>query len=373
MSANYDGPRALRPDEHQQMLTLLEAAFGMTRSHWLRQYPAERRERVVFQDHLVIARDDRIVSHIAIYPFTLIVEGTEVQVGGIGSVGTLPSEQGKGHFSRLMRHVETVMRERGYPLAMLWGDTQRYRHFGYEPAGSRLTFRLSPKQPYLPGSDFELRGYEKATDLEAIICAHEAEPWRVRRSRWRYAAALESHGLQAWVGKDESDWAYVVASGMHVIECGGDPTCVARTLACLVHRYGGDWTISLPEGQTHLVDLLYPMSDSWRVEPLGQVHILDLKGVLLAWKAQLAAKARQHGLRGTFALELAGEQPCQRVTLHCGDGLEIGDGGQGEVLSLSHGGMARFLFGPALPGPARQSSLAVLFPLGFYVWELDQV
>lgn len=365
------------PEEYDGVLDVLEQAYGFTKQFWLRQFPGVHRQRFICDDHFITLEDQRVVGHVGVYPLPLMVDGISVLVGGMGSVATHPRYQGRGHFRRLMEHVNATMRDRGYPFAVLWGRTQRYRHFGYEPAGMRAQFRLRPR-PAPTDRHLEVRGMEPERDLEWVVAAHEREPLRVQRSRERHLELLTGAAAQTWVGEGDGGRAYVALSDDDIAECGGEPRCCADLLAHLVRSYdhlGG--AVNLPGRDTALVRLLYEESSHWQVEPSANVKVLDLAATLRCFRHQMELKLRAVDAAPCAPVTLAVANTEQRATISWDGSLAIEPGHGGEVVTLGEREMVRLLFGPTLERHGKaagtRSLLGSVFPLEFYIWPLDYV
>ena len=84
-------------------------------------------------DTLVAVRDGRIVSTVQIFPRVMMIAGKPIPFGGIGNVGTDPSERKGGQASALMIQAVALMGSRGYPFSMLTTTINAYyERFGYK-------------------------------------------------------------------------------------------------------------------------------------------------------------------------------------------------------------------------------------------------
>ncbi len=220
-----DGPRVILPGEYDELLELIEVSYGFTRTHYLNHFPKARKENIIFENHFIIKERGRLVSHVGLYPMQAVACESNIKVGGIGDVATHPAYQGKGYMSKLLEYSMSEMRERDIPISFLGGDTQRYRHFGWETAGREIVFSLNRrsvsniKSKEMEG--FLLREYKQKDDLDKIINTHEAEPIRIKRSRKTYQELLKNTGIQTWIGEKDNHHCYaVLGRGGKVIEFG---------------------------------------------------------------------------------------------------------------------------------------------------------
>jgi len=369
----------MRPEEYDQVMAVLERAFGLPKHHWLAQYPGTARDRLVWEDHFVICEEGRVVCHAALYPRTLVVDGCDVPLGGIGSVSTDPDFQGRGHFSRLMQHLTDVMRDRQIPLAVLWGRTSRYRHFGYEPAGRRVVFRLSGKPASAAGAAAgSVRGLRPHEDLAWTLAAHSREPLHIARSPGGQLERLTGGASQTWVTDEEGARAYVLLEDGRVLEYAGDPQGVLEILAYLRdHYHPAGFDVLAPYRDGRLVRGLFEMGASWRVETLGMFAIIDLQRLLRAFAPQLRARAAAAGLPRGARLSLRNGDTGEIASLVWEDEVVIGGGSDGEAIPVTSSQLTRLLLGPSLErqgrNEAEQQLLDCLFPLDLYIHPLDSV
>jgi predicted N-acetyltransferase YhbS len=99
----------------KQVLELWKTAFDdsdkFTRLYFERVYRDE--------NALVIERDGEILSALQMLPYTMTFCGEEISVAYISGACTLPSEQGKGLMTQLLRNSFEEMRNRGIALTAL--------------------------------------------------------------------------------------------------------------------------------------------------------------------------------------------------------------------------------------------------------------
>jgi predicted N-acetyltransferase YhbS len=113
----------------------------------------------------------KIVSAVSVFDRAMWVFGKEIPYGGIGDVSTLPSEQGKGYSSKVMRDVIEFMKAKGYPLSVLFTGIQPYyEKFGFQIAPQtkmvieRFTVERNP----------DVRIFDWFKDLEQVQSVHRA-------------------------------------------------------------------------------------------------------------------------------------------------------------------------------------------------------
>ncbi|MCK4400852.1 GNAT family N-acetyltransferase [bacterium] len=369
--ANYQEPRIMLTEEYDEEMNLQEKAQGCTQNHILNYYPhTAKRKNFIFENHFVIKENKKIVSHVGLFPLQAVADGATVKVGGIGDVATHPDYCGKGYMGKLLNYSVIKMKEREIPLSILGGDTQRYRHYGWETAGRKIVFHLTSRsvKEIKAGKEFNLRGYEKK-DLDKIIEIHEKESLRVKRSKKDYEKLLERTQIQVWIGEEKESYAYAVLDKNQVIEFGGAPLLVAKLFSYYLNHYPtANLNVHLPYKDSQILRTLYKISSGWEIIPLGMIKIIDLKRTLLSFKDQIQKKTELFGIEKGNAFTLKMIDSHQKATLIIEDEIKVEVNGNSNVISLSDIEMVRLFF-----GPSPENLLTSLFPLDFYIWGLDHV
>lgn len=72
-----------------------------------------------------------IVGHIALSPMVVQADGEPVRALGLGPVGVLPGEQGKGIGGALIEAAHDWAKAEGWQMIFLLGDPAYYGRFGY--------------------------------------------------------------------------------------------------------------------------------------------------------------------------------------------------------------------------------------------------
>lgn len=92
--------------------------------------------------HHTVRENGELKSVIGLYPRNYKIAGRELKTGFVGSVSVHPDSRGKGYMKLLMQKVDEEMREKNLDVALLGGQRQRYRYFGYENAGVKLMWSV---------------------------------------------------------------------------------------------------------------------------------------------------------------------------------------------------------------------------------------
>jgi len=114
--------RPATPDDAAAIYAVHLAAFG-------REYEARIPGEVDAVISLVAEEDGEVVGHVLVSWFGL--EGSERGVLGLGPIGVLPANQGRGIGSALVRAALDGARELGEPVVVLEGNPAYYGRFGF--------------------------------------------------------------------------------------------------------------------------------------------------------------------------------------------------------------------------------------------------
>ena len=374
-----NGPGSMLSEEYDELMNLKEICFGITRQYSLNCSPyATKKENIIFENSFVIREKGKIVSHVRVYPQKAVAGKCKVKIGAVGGVVVHPDYQGRGHMKTLLEYSITRMKRMGISISILWGDTQRYRHFGWETAGRKTVFYLNQRsvKEIKIGGGFTLRGYDSRKDVKKIADIHKKESLRISRSIKDYRQRLNMAQIQTWVSRGTR--AYAALDGNEVIEFGGEPSIVAKLFAFLLNQYSfRTLKVHYPYVDSEMLRTLYEISSRWEVIPLGMIKIIDLKKTISSLKEQIQDKIKFESLKKGNSIILKMKDSNQKVNLSVGRDLKITDKESRNIVSLSDIEMVRLLFGPSpeeFGGSKEQKQLLnLLFPVSFYVWGLDHV
>ncbi|RLE76530.1 MAG: hypothetical protein DRJ56_04015 [Thermoprotei archaeon] len=374
----------LRPEEYDDMMRFLERCYRHSRDYFPTRYPhVWRRDTIRWGDRLVARVGGKIVSHVGIFPLTLVVEKARIRVGGIGGVATLQEYRGRGLMTALMNRAIEKMREEGYSMSILWGDRQRYGHFGYETVGRLFKFTLSLRSLEVEGGAREVgfeRFYGERELLKRIVELHEAEPLRVVRSERDYELLFSIPQLNTYLSDGEAYVSYMGEGPARVmLEYGGRASEVVSLIYSMLKAFSREFGASSVE----VLAPCYPyetfvrlreMCSSWSVVPEGMVKVLDLAKLLEEYSPYLSSACEE--VTADVSLEVRRKGEVARLVVDRGH-VSVERGGRGRLhLKLTERGLAKLLFdGPeALPIPLPKARvLSSVFPLPLHVWPLDHI
>ncbi|MER5319980.1 GNAT family N-acetyltransferase [Streptosporangium roseum] len=192
--------RPITEKEWSAWITLDEEAFGSAipphRSELFRRNAELDRSLGAFEG-------DLLVGATAVCSFTMTVPGGPIPVGGVTSVGVLPSHRRRGILSTLMTRQLADLRERGEAVAALYAsEAAIYGRFGYGRAADNLFFDIPKHGAALAGHapvDPALRlrvvtPAEARTAFEKVFeAALDSRPGLYARTPARWDAVLSDH------------------------------------------------------------------------------------------------------------------------------------------------------------------------------------
>lgn len=370
----------LKPEEFDEMMLFLEKSYRHYRNYFPKRYPhVWRKDTIDYDNKLVLKIDSKIVSHVGIFKLMLDINGIKLKVGGIGAVATLQEHRGKGYMSILMREAIKKMKREGYPFSILWGDRQRYGHFGYETAGRGLTVHISSRsleQEYNPQKVEFQRFYGEEQLLRKIINSHEKEPLKVLRSRRDYELIFNKDDLMTYVSEHGSYISFYHGNPSHFVEVGGDPHDLVSLVYSVLSEVGrdkrvGSISILLPFYPYEEVQLLMKVGYYWKIEAVGLGKILNLFTLLEAYEPLISRRSKDIDLELTLEIKETGEKV--GISIHRGEVEIIKDREFSKKVSLNEREMVRFLFVDPEIVAGSLPLIKEVFPLPFYIWPLDHI
>ena len=151
------------------------------------------------------------------------IAGMPLRVGWIGTVCVLPEFRGRGHLAHLMEEADRQLRVQGCALAVLGGQRQRYRRFGYELGGTQWQFTVTARNLRgLPEpEDASVRPLCEA-DIPQAFGLWKTQPVLGPRTPQTFLRILQSWGcepLGVWNGGQLAGYAGCNAQGQMMELC----------------------------------------------------------------------------------------------------------------------------------------------------------
>ena len=194
--------RQAREQDLDRLVAIHAAAFPDARNRDTRRRNFTDNSRGGLSDLLVAERHGVVAGHAFAFRMTTWLEGRQIPIGGVASVGVAPEARGRGVARALLRAIDEELRARGAPLALLYPFRHRfYRRLGYGLVSEVRRVRVSPAA--LP------RG---PAGVEVLMARGPDHHSAVRRCYQRVAS--RTNGM---VGRTDAVWrTLLTAEGRHV-------------------------------------------------------------------------------------------------------------------------------------------------------------
>ena len=387
-----EGPRACRPEEFDETIALINATFRPDSDQNIRtDYPLIFNEGGLrYMRILKVA--GQVAAHVPVAPRRIVAGGDSFTAGIISPTVTHPDHRHKGYATSCLRDCVRIMQEKGWPVSVLWTQHATfpfYHHSGWEAVANQgWVYTLEPGDAAsFDRGAFETVSFDPALPghLDAVIRFHDAEPFRVARTREEYAALLTLPKIETRLALagGEVEGYLCVGSGRNkpgLIEAGGAPEAVEALVAEAVSSNAPVQAITnltLPVLDDLLADRVgssrKPVELAAGVGP-QMMRINDLGLLLRSIGSHL--RSRSAGLSGAVSLECT--DTGEVVTLEVGDGeVRFDPAPDADRVALDARQMVQLIFGghpscEPLDLPAAAADLlGSLFPFYFPIWELD--
>jgi predicted N-acetyltransferase YhbS len=367
--------RSLRHEDWDDFMRFLERSYGHSRNYFPRYYPQlYRQEEEALSSFMVLEEDGRIVSHVGLFPLELSSLGASIKIGGIGGVATLPEERKKGYMSMLLKHVGNLMKQKGWPLSVLWGDRQRYYPFGWDIAGLKysltITTRSLERAHVKPVKVEEVSPEEAAPKVEKI---HSSLKMRVERRH--YVLTLRKQGIRIWVGKE----GYAISSGEigppSILEVASLDGKEAELVGGVMERcFGDSASVEVNAFDAERLERLVKAASYWEIVPEGLFRIIDITGLLEAFKEFMSGRAEMvRDFELSIGLRLGDDVDTATIYVNNGK-VEIEKGSfSRNYVELDEREAVRIFLGGAAVSIGKLRELSVLLPLPVHMPSLDHV
>ncbi len=196
--------RHIRQDEWDIFMQMLEKSYGHPVGYFQAHYPEiylpDYRSDKTFY---VLEKHGKIVSHVGMSSFDLMVEDVKINIGGILGVATIPEERNKGYMERLISHVITEMEKKDISVSVLWGDRHRYGNLGWENAGEKMALQFNERSLMKSGVKplSQVREVNPIKAVSKVKQLYIKQRYRVDRGK-RLKGILIRADNRVWLGDD---------------------------------------------------------------------------------------------------------------------------------------------------------------------------
>ncbi len=226
-------PRRVTAAQHTLLFDLLDDVFrrskGVTDQSQATDFPLVF-DPSNYSNCRAIVDDGRIVSHAALWPRELVVDGKRMKAAVIVSVATDPEFRQRGYAAACMQSLHETLHAEQYDIAVLWTAVPEfYGKLGWETtvtAGMILDVDAGSFDPPT-SNDLEIQAFDADAHLDGVMDLHDREPVRFSRSRAAYRKLLNLPKVPVWVALGDGQVvAYLVhgqaCNKQGLIEYGGD-------------------------------------------------------------------------------------------------------------------------------------------------------
>lgn len=194
-----------RPGDEEEILDFANLVFSQAyRPHDFRALLPKVYAKKEFADYHVVARQNgRICALVGVWPMTFrVMEGIDLKLGYVGTVSVHSYHRGEGHMQKLMPMAIERSRQAGIDLMSLGGQRQRYRYFGFEQGGQRLSFDVTATNMRhdFPHVDTSRYTFSKLSEEDSTMDKARALYARECLTGQRDGAAF-AEALTSWEGK----------------------------------------------------------------------------------------------------------------------------------------------------------------------------
>ncbi len=389
-----DGPRACRGSEFDEVIALINQTFRAGIDQDIRtDYPLVfNRSKLDYMRILKV--DGKAVSHVPVVPRLVVANDDAFTIGIISPTVTHPDYRKRGYATLCLRDCVRIMEEEGWPVSVLWtveATFPFYQQTGWEAVGSQgWVYTLGSSEHELFDSEsFDVVPYDASNDrhLDTIVRIHDAEPYRIERSRTDYQALLSLPKISTFLAEgDQGQAAYLVfgesVNKPGLIEGGGDSKGLGALVGHLLReRVSKDvqvWAPLMPSALGTLIEEKKPGTGRPVEEGKGagyqMMRVNSLEKLLRQIQHHLIK--RSAGLEGEICLVCEETDEC--VTLGVGGGrVDLSAGRASDSIVLTRRQLTQLIFGPYSGleplslSPTAGEILAQIFPYYFPIWGLD--
>ncbi len=264
--SSYDGPRACKPEELDELLELVNGIFRTNQGKppsILTDYPHIYRASNL--DNIRVIRiDGAIRASVSHSPREIAAGPHTFKAIGVNCTTCHPDWRKQGLGAMLMKDTADRAGETGCDLVNLSaGYPEWYRRFDYEDGGCLLTYSINRGNvdllPTLDGFEVD-SGFERY--LDAVHEIHLREKWGVIRNREDERLVLAKEPAEIFVAIQRSRvvaYAYYRTQSRILMEHGGPAEVVAGLVREIFHRVDAETAgVSTSTRDSSFTPLLQP-------------------------------------------------------------------------------------------------------------------
>ncbi len=391
-----DGPRACQASEYEDVVSLINRIFRAgTDQDYTKDYPLMINPSTLNYMR-IIKVDGKVAAHVTFSPPREVVAlNDRFAIAIISATVTDPEYRRRGYATLCLQDCIRIMEEKRWPVSVLWTGLHNfpfYQRSDYEAVASQgWMYHLRPDEYELfHERPFRVARFSPAgaQHLDAIMKIHDAEPYRITRSREEYQALFCLPKISTYLAmKGQEVAAYLMlGEGMNkpgLIESGGPVEAVESLVRHVLRQRSAENEVQalVPLAPTilgRLLDAKLPARKRPIEEAKGVGHQMmrmnSLEGLLRRIETYLQNAST--GLDGD--VRLVCKETGEGITLNFRNGnIRFSAEQIPDQMVLTRRQLVQLIFGAhpsAEPikchGPAGDI-LQRVFPYYFPIWELD--
>lgn len=283
-----------KTEDYKKYVDVLNEIFNKKEEEWFLKYMPHIFPAVGEREHLVpysmyFLDGEEIMSTIGIYPLKMQVsygdKSTVLDIGGIGSVGTVSEYRGMGLMSQMLNQVNEKLYDDGYDVSWLGGDRYRYKNYGWDISGRVVNFTLNLRDLNRLYSSV-IEGKVVKAELEHIDMLdslYTNYSSRILRSKELWTAQFPRKGVEFSILMDEENNAksYILYSPQapdKIKELQGDEESIVSLIVKHMQKHELDnVTIVYPYNDDKLFKLLHRICANYNTGNLMQMKVVNVE------------------------------------------------------------------------------------------------
>jgi len=263
-----EGPRAAKLEELPEIIRLANSIFmskpdvppimGELFPQLFNKYNLENLR--------VIVENGKPVSHVGVWEGELLIYGSWLKVGMIGSVCTHPDYRGRGYASTLVRDAFLKMKRDGVDLVLVSGFRNLYRRAGCVEAGRIHIYEIPQGKLKLESKDIKIISYERS-NVRQLIEIYQNEPVRYRRSLEEFKLLAERRfqcrdaDIRIYISMDkDKPLAYIITGWLPlekiIVEYAGPRDMVLHLIDEFLRIVDANVKLIVPSHDARMINLL---------------------------------------------------------------------------------------------------------------------
>ena len=229
------------PEYFEEVITLIEKEFHYSSDHSYAQDFSLLMNPLNFENcYLYIdSQSNRVVSHLAVCPRTMIKDQSEIRVGLIGGIVTVKEYRGRELFKNLMNHaLEEHSKDCG--LFILWSEiTGLYEKFSFYLSGGQIEtgHAVFTASECVPGfqrtkfKDLSPKDFQSIQNLYAFF--NQRYFFTVKREEKEWSIIRDLTSIDLYIKKNESG----TIEQYFCVNKGRDLSNIIHEIGCVPDQY----------------------------------------------------------------------------------------------------------------------------------------